>query len=125
LGLGTGDAAAIRTSGDAGNHPSETKTEMTDEEIKCQLLRVSPCCKHLEVETISWDGHIPSGNWVRFEPLPPNAGQIEINAAMERALADGQFFNRCETCKELNPLGWMHDSAICQGCAERDLGVRY
>lgn len=98
---------------------------MTDEEIKRQFLRVSPCGKHLEVTTISWDGHIPSGEWVRYEPLPPNAGSIEINAVMERALADGQFFNRCETCNELKPDGWMHDSATCQRCAERDLGVVY
>ena len=99
---------------------------MTDEEIKRQFIRISPSGNRLEVETISWDGpHTPTSKWVDFGPIPKTAGTVEINAVMERALACKRFFRRCETCKILNPLGWMHDARICQGCAQRDLGVVY
>jgi formylmethanofuran dehydrogenase subunit E len=36
-----------------------------------------------------------------------------------------QFFGRCQECGELNPSGWMHDSKICQHCAETNHGVVY
>jgi hypothetical protein len=97
---------------------------MTDEEIKRQFIRISPSGNRLEVETISWDGpHTPTSAWVDFGPIPKNADTVEIDAVMETALANTRFFRRCETCKMLKPLGWMHDAKICQGCAERDLGV--
>ena len=99
---------------------------MTDEEIKRQFIQISPSGSRLEVKTISWDGpHTPTSQWVDFGPVPETADAVEVNALMEQALACEQFFRRCQTCKMLNPLGWMHDSKICQSCAERDEGVVY
>jgi hypothetical protein len=97
---------------------------MTDEEIKRQFIRISASGNRLEVGTISWDGpHTPTNKWVDFGPIPKTAGAVEINALMGKTLVCKRFFRRCETCKMLKPLGWMHDTKICQGCAERDLGV--
>ena len=96
---------------------------MRDEEIRQEFIRVNRPGNRLEVMTISWDGHTPTSTWVLFEQLPDNAGSPEIEAAIDRALASKLFFNRCHRCEQINPLGWMQDSKVCQGCAERYDGV--
>lgn len=96
---------------------------MRDEEIRQEFIRVNRPGNRLEVMTISWDGHTPTSTWVLFEELPDNAGPAEIEAAMDRALTSKLFFNRCHRCEQIKPLGWMHDSKVCQGCAERYDGV--
>ncbi len=99
---------------------------MTDEEIKREFIRVAPSGRRVQVAMISWNGpHTPSTEWVNFRSIPENTTPDEIEKAMNQALARKSYFLRCQTCKQLNPLGWMHDDRICQGCAERDLGVDY
>jgi rRNA maturation endonuclease Nob1 len=36
-----------------------------------------------------------------------------------------KYFQRCQECDKLKPVGWMHDSKICQGCAQKKHGVVY
>ena len=97
---------------------------MTDEEIKKEFVRVSPSGKRLEVTRISWGSyHTPTGEWIDAGPLAENADQSEIDAKMVRILACKRFFRRCRICNELKPLGWMHDTEVCQSCAERYLGI--
>lgn len=103
----------------------EREKKMTDEEIKQEFVRVSPCGQRLEVSVISWNGHSPTSAWVDFGPIPKDAGPVETSQAVERILVSERFFRRCQTCKTLNPVGLMHDANICQGCAERDLGIVY
>ncbi len=48
-----------------------------------------------------------------------------LQAAQERALLSPRFFRACMMCGERNNRGHMHDARVCQGCAERHLGVVY
>jgi hypothetical protein len=98
---------------------------MTDHEIKLEFIRLSPDASRLQVKTISWDGHDPMDTWVDFEPIDENASPADIDTAINKALADKRYFSRCQKCQTLNPDGWMHDSKICQSCAEQYLGVVY
>jgi hypothetical protein len=98
---------------------------MTDHEIKLEFIRFSPEGSRLQVKTISWDGHVPTDTWIDYEPIDENASPTDIDAAMNKALADKRYFSRCQKCQTLNPDGWMHDSKICQSCAEQYLGILY
>ena len=98
---------------------------MTDDEIKLEFIRLSPEGSRLQVKTISLDGHVPTDTWVDYEPIPENASQTNIDAAINKALADERYFSRCQKCQTLNPIGWMNDSGICQSCAEQYLGIAY
>jgi hypothetical protein len=98
---------------------------MTDHEIKLEFIRLSPDGSRLQVKTISCDGHVPTDTWVDYEPIPEDASPADIDAAMNKALADKRYFRRCQKCQTLNPIGWMEDSRICQSCAEQYLGVVY
>ena len=98
---------------------------MTDDEIKLEFIRLSPDGSRLQIKTISWDGHDPMDAWIDFEPIDENASPTDVDAAMNKALADKRYFRRCQKCQTLNPIGWMDDSKICQSCAEQYLGILY
>ena len=98
---------------------------MTDDEIKLEFIRLSPDGSHLQVKTISWNGHVPTDAWIDYDPISEDASPTDVDAAMNKALADTRYFSRCEKCQTLNPDGWMHDSKICQGCAQQYLGIVY
>ena len=98
---------------------------MTDDEIKLEFIRLSPDGSHLQVKTISWNGHVPTDAWIDYDPISEDASPTNVDAAMNKALADTRYFSRCQKCQTLKPDGWMHDSKICQGCAQQHLGVAY
>jgi len=99
---------------------------MTDKEIRQEFTRVSPDGKTVQVMKISWKGsHTPISKWVDFGPILKSADALEINTIIEQAMSCEKFFRRCEKCRELKPIGWMHDKEICQSCAERYRGVVY
>lgn len=101
---------------------------MTDEEILEEFVRTNRSGEGtaIEVASISWPSpHEPRIIWAPAQTLPPNALSSLVEEARMAALHDTRFFHRCDLCKELNPLGWMHDERICQGCAAEHHGVVY
>jgi hypothetical protein len=98
---------------------------MTDDEIKLEFIRSSSDGSRLQIKTISWDGHVPTDAWINYDSVSEDASPADVDAAMNKALADTRYFSRCQKCQTLNPDGWMHDSKICQGCAEPYLSVAY
>lgn len=98
---------------------------MTDDEIKLEFIRLSPDGSRLQVKTISWDGQDPTEAWIDYERISEDASPADVDAAINKALADTRYFSRCQKCQTLKPIGWMHDSKICQSCAEPYLGVAY
>ena len=81
----------------------------------------------LEVRLISWVGgpHSPETRWAEVERLPSGEGTAVIGRHRRRLLQRRRYFRICASCSERKPVGWMHDSQVCQGCAERTLGVVY
>ncbi len=80
-----------------------------------------------QVGVVDWGGrpHTPRLVWKTHQTwsaLPDAAQLAEAKAA---ALSDARFFLTCQRCGEVNIEGHMHDQEICQGCAERHLGVCY
>ncbi|MHC4931923.1 MAG: hypothetical protein ACYTGV_07025 [Planctomycetota bacterium] len=57
--------------------------------------------------------------------LRATSSESEIEGAIGRILRDDSYFQTCNECGELTPLGWMHDESICQGCAASNHGVVY
>ena len=98
---------------------------MTDDEIKLEFIRLSPDGSHLQVKTISWDGHDPMDAWIDYQIDGVESCEHDVDAAMNKALADKRYFRRCQKCQTLNPIGWMNDSKICQECAQQYLGIVY
>jgi len=79
----------------------------------------------LEVAVISWRAgpHTPETNFVEVCRMAIHTAPEEISRARRALLDRRRFFKVCSMCHERNPVGWMHDAKVCQGCAERHLGV--
>lgn len=81
----------------------------------------------LEVRVIDWEAgpHTPHANWIEVGRIAVGSDAAMISGARGRLLKRRRFFRVCSLCAERTPVGWMHDSRICHGCAERTLGVVY
>ena len=79
----------------------------------------------LEVRLIRWTAgpHTPDTSWAEVERLAGGATAAEIGRRRRRLLQRRRLFRICSTCSERKPAGWMHDQHVCQGCAERTLGI--
>ena len=79
----------------------------------------------LEVALITWDAgpHTPATAFVEVFRFPSDAPSALVARARRALLRRKRFFKVCTVCLERNPVGWMSDARICQGCAERTLGV--
>jgi len=78
----------------------------------------------LEVAVVEWHGpHEPGLRWEEYQSWIGTPNDGEVKTAQLRALADPEFFMQCGRCGERCNVGNMHDNTICQGCAERYLGV--
>jgi len=101
---------------------------MNDPELLQQFSRTIPVPSGLalEVGTIHWTSSYESTmEWIAAEVLPKNADEETIAAAQQRLLHNPKFFRICEECQTRNPVGWMHNQTICQGCASANHGVVY
>jgi hypothetical protein len=78
----------------------------------------------IRVREIRWKGpHTPVSTWAIAQDLPGTATEAEADAAAASILHDSRYFLTCHECGKRNPLGWMHNGRICQGCAEANHGV--
>lgn len=108
--------------------PSHCSMKLQDDESE-SLLRDFTRVRgetELDVARVVWMGHRPLLEWEVYKtwPRPPSARQLA--AARRKALADPRFFLICSMChRRLNRGQMMHDSDVCQGCAQRHLGVVY
>ena len=78
----------------------------------------------VSIAKVDWDGpHTPVLRWVKYDEA--FAPEVCDDRIFQTVLHDKRFFQRCSQCGELNNVGHMHSASICQGCAERSLGVVY
>lgn len=78
----------------------------------------------MQVGVVGWvSPHEPSLEWKTFRTWrhEPNAERKD----RAKVAAIKRFFRTCVQCRELCNVGHMHDSKLCQGCAERELGVTH
>lgn len=89
---------------------------------------------HVSLFDVVWDGpHTPKVKGkklfsLRYSMLPSSSDEalevirLLIEASRRIRLAS---FTICSHCQEVTPPEWMHNETICQGCAEKHLGVVY
>lgn len=113
---------------DVDMHPAGTLTAGDPVEV---LVRIDRWAVHVELPTLEWHGHTPVlvGERRRSFALDqlrwlPRQQELEATVAAVRAerLA---LFRLCAECGEANPPEWMHETALCSRCAERNHGIVY
>ena len=78
----------------------------------------------LEVCTIRWKSPAePIARWKVVRRWPSAPPSDELDAATSDLLKDPRYFLLCTICRIQVPRGHMHSDEVCQGCAEKHLGV--
>lgn len=79
----------------------------------------------IQVILIKWPHpHEPKSRWHTVAKLLTNSDEISVLTEREKAICSN-YFEVCERCKELKPVGWMCDENICQSCAESKNEVKF
>jgi|AP86_3_1055499.scaffolds.fasta_scaffold63399_2 hypothetical protein len=101
---------------------------MTDEEVIQEFIKVYKDVDQVRfyVRMIDWEGpHTPTTTIVNVSTFDGEMDEAAVRAEVLRISRNRKYFRRCKECSELKPVGWMHDSKICQSCAERNHDVVY
>lgn len=79
-----------------------------------------------QVGVVTWNGpHTPTIRWIAFRSWKRKPTAAQLSRAELAARAQTRFFRTCELCHEFMNAGHMHGDQICQGCAQRHLGIVY
>ena len=80
----------------------------------------------LQVLKIGWENPwTPVGQWVTAKTLETSVDIAELDKEVSDLIRNSKYFGFCSMCQEFNNSGHMHDESVCQGCAERHLGICY
>jgi len=101
---------------------------MSDSKLLKEFIQVKRTPQKIEILVckIGWEGpHTPFPKWVVAETFPVEASEDKIQDAAKGMLENTKYFLACIECGERNPIGWMHEENLCQGCASTNHGVVY
>lgn len=101
---------------------------MSDDQLVLEFTRVerSIGAVRIMVADIAWPSPSqPETTWEEVTRLLDTAMDTDIANAQQQAVADTRYFAMCGTCREKQPVGWMHDDNTCESCASRDHGILY
>ena len=101
---------------------------MNDEELISKFIKVKQEDNEIRllVRQIFWPHpHEPRSRWTVASVLPQASPPQDVDAQIQAILENSQYFKVCQECAKRKPRGWMHNSNICQSCAERNYGVVY
>lgn len=77
-----------------------------------------------EVATIGWENpYTPRLTWHVVRSWQTRPIDEDVAKARDEVFNDPEYFGHCEKCNRHCCAGHMHNATICQGCAERYLGV--
>lgn len=100
---------------------------MTEEEIIKEFVSIEQVDVEvvLSVCVIDWRGrsYNPVSYFVEVDRFQGDVSSEETRKVVKTLLRRKKYFRRCVECAELNPQGWMHNSRICQSCAEQNHGI--
>ena len=78
----------------------------------------------LSVGSIGWRGpHEPYVTYHTVSTWQSMPSNEDVEVCLAKTAQDTRFFKICTKCNTLNANGHMHSDTMCQGCAERYLGV--
>ena len=102
---------------------------MNDSELIKEFIRIVNNEMQIQILVckIEWNEgpHKPVSIWVIAKNLPAKSSESEIQYATTQVLHNMEYFSKCSECGERNPVGWMNDDHICQGCAQANHGIVY
>ena len=101
---------------------------LSDTKLIEEFIRVEARGDRIQVLVceVSWDSpYEPVSTWTPAKKLPSGSPPEEVAAVVEGLVHDRRYFQVCTECSVRKPAGWMHDEKLCQGCAQRVLGVVY
>lgn len=101
---------------------------MSEEELISEFIITNKNSYNIEIliKEIFWESpHSPNTRLTVAKTLDIDVTKAELESEIKKVVRNKKYFQECKMCKELNPLGWMHDIEICQSCAENYLGVIY
>ena len=101
---------------------------MSDAKLIEKFIRVEPRGDRIQVLVceVSWDSpYEPVFTWTPAKKLPSGSPPEEVAAVVQGLVKNRRYFQVCTACSVRVPKGWMHDGKLCQGCAQRVLGVVY
>lgn len=108
------EGAVVFTSGD----PGEVIVKLTTSHVAVAEFAVSwhtpytPVVEPIGIGVVNWTRISPEATMRTVKGL--------IVAAREARLAK---FSTCRLCEQSTPPEWMHSDDMCQGCAEKELGI--
>jgi hypothetical protein len=103
-----------------GGEPGEVVVRLTDSSVTVWEFAIewqgphTTVAKPIRFGSVQWK-HMPAG---RAMTLLSGF----IGAARESRRSK---YLQCRLCEETKPPEWMHEEDVCQGCAEKHLGVVY
>ena len=86
---------------------------------------ISPLGVFIGWVDVAWAGpHTPELQLREVVHLPPGRLELDVAEEVRKAAQRGQAGRReCRYCGHRKMPGHMHSKDVCQGCAERELGV--
>lgn len=79
-----------------------------------------------QVGIVVWhDSHTPALTWKTYRRWRTPPTERRLQKARAAALVNPRFFRRCARCNERHNTGHMFGHQICNGCAEKHLGIVY
>jgi hypothetical protein len=119
--------------------PTPVRQELSDDGVILTggdpglvVVRVSNGGVEVSVFGIRWNGpHTPTRSdrrlcYLSWEELPEDLPEqaVVVQALIQAALvARRAKFRMCRYCQRSMPPEWQHSGDVCQGCAEKHLGV--
>ena len=105
------------------HHRLPCRKKMTDQDIIDEFIEVheEEAMTRFTVKIIEWPH--PAEPVTRLSVVSAYKGRLspeQIEKEKLRISRMRRYFRRCGECKQLNPVGWMLDAAICQACASRN-----
>jgi hypothetical protein len=77
-----------------------------------------------EVATLVWPHpHEPSRRWHIVNHWEEEPSKEIRRQAESDTLHDTHYFKTCSMCNDIKNVGYMHSAKVCDGCAEKHLGV--
>ena len=100
---------------------------MTLPEYLAEFIIIRPQGDQVEIyfDDFIWEGHTPVSHQVLLYQIPLAKWEKDKGKYISRILNNKKYFHVCGQCGKVKHHGHMHDTYICQECAQKYHHVVY
>ena len=100
---------------------------MTLPEYLAEFINIKPQDDQVEIyfDDFTWDGQTPVSNEVLLYQMPLTQWKKNKEKYISRILNNKKYFRICGQCGKVKHHSHMHDTYICQECAQKYHHVVY